>query len=620
MEYKYMLLLLALSCKYFAEAVTVPGPVAKSLFILDQNVPKDRALEGVDNLGLLATLLGNDIEFETITEAQVVVNPLFGPYCDSRGVSGPINNDSTVFWCISGGQNFTCDCLYKGAIGLGPGVPDVCSCATMLDSAVGDVNVDVQVTEKESEKMRMLELGGTMYSLPVSGQCNGPVKHDVWRPCAWKINVVEKKFQYARVVEAFMSDLNSTIVGKTSCLTSCSAKDRGNVTSQCWLSCLSNALFQSVTQNGTESVRAFLTTTLDHVLQNNPCERNTHPIKELDEDVAGLQNITMIRITSPNIKGLANVDTADVAGDMFFGLFELLLTKGGPAGHGPFSPEGALINKTALYQVSTVQVNSLFGPYAMCNPIKQNGTYQCKPEWHCVCSLINQSATALQDNPMELVLNHSTKCPCIQWGGGMGHGGSPTRLGHAVGRVSLLSQWGPPPGAGPSIPVCHSMTDPSLCNHTHGCTYNASLSSCVTKFDNDIALARIAEQIQGLWFSTPAQGQCNGAHSSEYNSSVLPCTWLELQRQNINASCVNDLVIDGIWKYTKPYGLQCRIDNCGASGATNQSLPCYQECLVSALLGDIPNTTAIPQNELVSLMQSALDSNSTCYNHSDFNL
>eukprot|EP00039_Didymoeca_costata_P033323 m.41851 g.41851 ORF g.41851 m.41851 type:complete len:203 (-) comp9818_c0_seq3:160-768(-) len=116
---------------------------------------------------------------------------------------------------------------------------------------------------------------------------------------------------------------------------------------------------------------------------------------------------------------------------------------------------------------------------------------------------------------------------------------------------------------GPSIPVCHSMTDPSLCNHTHGCTYNASLSSCVTKFDNDIALARIAEQIQGLWFSTPAQGQCNGAHSSEYNSSVLPCTWLELQRQNINASCVNDLVIDGIWKYTKPYGLQCRIDNCG---------------------------------------------------------
>ena len=106
---------------------------------------------------------------------------------------------------------------------------------------------------------------------------------------------------------------------------------------------------------------------------------------------------------------------------------------------------------------------------------------------------------------------------------------------------------------------------------------------CAIAWDKRIALARIADVVQGVWISTPRDGHCvpHAIHSGDANSrdgraddvdgvgavglaikgghlarntSTTSCSWAEIPRSTrlTNATCVNLAVADAIWAQVSP--------------------------------------------------------------------
>lgn len=265
-----------------------------------------------------------------------------------------------------------------------------------------------------------------------------------------------------------------------------------------------------------------------------------------------------------------------------------------------------LVNGTAEYEQSTLVVNPLTGPYAMCNPTSTsdpNSPFLCRPEWNCNCSDLTPSNTSGAALALVSPRNETAACVCSTWGGSCGQFCPPTPLGAAFGVASVLSQWGNlEPGAGPVQPNCSNLTPPK-CIVTRGCAMRRGV--CGIGFDNQISLARLADGLRGNWFSTPTHGNCAHAPST----LDAPCTWREQpsSTRRFNATCANLKVAEKIWATAQPAGVG---QSCLAQLDPADRLPFRPEwtrCLVQAALGDLDGQTAgVPPGVMTAALEDGL--------------
>jgi hypothetical protein len=123
----------------------------------------------------------------------------------------------------------------------------------------------------------------------------------------------------------------------------------------------------------------------------------------------GPRNLTVYRVSPLAYPGLVNMDTGDAAGDIGFGLWELLMPmecRGG-SNHGPgigcTNGTGKYIHPgdpTNVYEKFVVDTNPLLGTYHNCNPLLSGpgaGEFNCDSmdfgEGHCLCSGPNEVRT-----------------------------------------------------------------------------------------------------------------------------------------------------------------------------------------------------------------------------------
>jgi hypothetical protein len=102
--------------------------------------------------------------------------------------------------------------------------------------------------------------------------------------------------------------------------------------------------------------------------------------------VSGVRNVTVYRLTPFNYTGLSNLDSGDLAGDLGFGLWELLMPMacredaseevGCQRGTGRFIDAPG---ENITYVKLTVEMNTLFTSYTPCNPDPASGIFKCLP-------------------------------------------------------------------------------------------------------------------------------------------------------------------------------------------------------------------------------------------------
>ena len=110
----------------------------------------------------------------------------------------------------------------------------------------------------------------------------------------------------------------------------------------------------------------------------------------------GAKNLTVYRITPRNYTGLTDMDTGDVGGDAFFGLYELgypLLCPDGADGQGymPLCRNAPILDIPGfnVYTSFTLEADVRTGRYAECNPDGSTGVFNCThlfwdyDRWRC---------------------------------------------------------------------------------------------------------------------------------------------------------------------------------------------------------------------------------------------
>ena len=95
--------------------------------------------------------------------------------------------------------------------------------------------------------------------------------------------------------------------------------------------------------------------------------------------------LKVYRVTPINVTGLTNMDTADAAGDVYFGLYQLALPVMCASSTGMAEHMGWCVNRkwlsggnhTMVYRQFEIEARLPFGIYARCNPDPHNGTFSC---------------------------------------------------------------------------------------------------------------------------------------------------------------------------------------------------------------------------------------------------
>lgn len=111
-----------------------------------------------------------------VDTVSMEVNPLLGEFCTSLSVLNVTSKFGVVLsqWVCRNalsGTEVVCDCNWPGGVGLGPAVPDTCSCHNMLAVAAGRQQVDLRVHPPTAQKPVLLGVAGNLWSLPSPGDC-----------------------------------------------------------------------------------------------------------------------------------------------------------------------------------------------------------------------------------------------------------------------------------------------------------------------------------------------------------------------------------------------------------------------------------------------------------------
>jgi hypothetical protein len=232
----------------------------------------------------------------------------------------------------------------------------------------------------------------------------------------------------------------------------------------------------------------------------NPITHKSHPCHDFCSGVCSFnptspQEIVLTRVTPRHMAGIANKDTGDDAGDLFFTLVSATkaseCSKPNPA---PWA--GCFLAGDNVFIRSRVRVDGQWGIYQECNPAKvplppaqaNSGSFAC-------CGSLDCSASSGPFAPSPA--NSSDYCYC-------------DRTNRTVGRTTVAAHFGAGPGA-----------------------------KFMPKY-----LSQTAELVGGHWFSTPAQGECAGAQQPGDGSG---CTWkVEETVTTINQTCVRGHVFGAI--------------------------------------------------------------------------
>ena len=241
--------------------------------------------------------------------------------------------------------------------------------------------------------------------------------------------------------------------------------------------------------------------------------------------------LSAYRITPRNYTGLANFDSGDAAGDVYFGLYEFAL---------PLicADQPDLLNCRNIpilsipgfnvYTKSTLEVDPRFGEYQGCNPSPTTGLFSCQAFGHACWYATPESRAAFGG------VCAPTSCRCTAFDT------------QAVGR--------------------------SVCNM---CERNAS-------WHHDTPIWRqveaLGQRLNGSWFSTRAEGECKRPS----DRVGVDCWWRVVkQLRNVNASCVSQRVIAAV----REHGGAC-FAACGPD-VNNVTSPCFIDCLFGTLSGNM---------------------------------
>lgn len=264
----------------------------------------------------------------------------------------------------------------------------------------------------------------------------------------------------------------------------------------------------------------------------NPLTHKSHPCDDFcngrcDFNPVPPTVMTLTRMTPRGINGIANKDTGDAAGDLFFTLVSA--TKASECNQ-PNPPPwaGCFLNGDDVYIKSRVSIDGRYGIYQECNPAsaplppaQQNeGSFAC-------CGSLNCSSTAGPFGPIKKV-NNSAYCYC-------------DRTNRTVGRIRVVDQFA-------NVKFLPPM------------------------------LHQLASLIGGYWYSTPAEGECRG---QAVPGGPDGCTWKVEEVVNVvNQSCVTDKVYSAVEQNCPAAFAGCPPPH------YNRSNPCYPNAFFSSILGN----------------------------------
>jgi len=253
--------------------------------------------------------------------------------------------------------------------------------------------------------------------------------------------------------------------------------------------------------------------------------------------------MTLIRMTPRGVHGIANKDTGDDAGDLFFTLISAIKASQ-CTGADPPPWAGCFLNGDDIFIKSRVAVDGRWGIYQECNP----ASLPLPPE---------------QENPGSFACCGSLNC-----------------TGGATGPI-------------PPAPPPHNSSTYCFCdrtNHTVGRTSVTDQFREMSKFGPKWLIGT-AELVGGNWYSTPAEGECKG--------DAVPgqggCTWKVQEILTvINQTCVTSNVYGAVEQHCPAAFEAC------PSPHYNRSSPCYSEMFFESLLGNVTyGCTGMSRQELL---------------------
>jgi hypothetical protein len=232
-------------------------------------------------------------------------------------------------------------------------------------------------------------------------------------------------------------------------------------------------------------------------------------------------------MTPRNVSGIANKDTGNDAGDLFFTL--LSATKASECSKPDPPPwAGCFLNGDNVFIKSKVSVDGNWGIYQECNPSKialpaeeeNSGSFAC-------CGALSCSSTSKFGGKPH---NSSKYCYC-------------DRTNHTVGKSTVVAHFGASAG-----------------------------SKFMPKY-----LSQTAELVGGNWYSTPARGECKGDHTP---GDASGCTWkVNEVVTTINQTCVKGNVYGAVEKNCPKIFESC-------PNAYNRTDACYSGVFFDAFLGN----------------------------------
>merc|ERR1712086_53358 len=356
-----------------------------------------------------------------------------------------------------------------------------------------------------------------------------------------------------------------------------------------------------------------------------------------------LQNISIYRLTPINYTGVTNMDTGDAAGDVMFGLNQMLLPQLCPmepdftwcANRQYLSGGGAHM----VYTQFTVESDARFGEYNACNPNADTGIFECETSSsnaqvpsQCAAGFdfehedcLNGTSLRTFNTVAELTEaqgaccaacsaatgqcsgwtlsaasdNSSTARTCqlitgdpVEW-----HGAQKTQgCTAAYAEPDAYACWYSDPQfntsfasvCDPSKCTCNAISNMSVGREQHAmCWHHSSQTASSTQ-----QAVRIAHEKHSKWFEYVGGLGCltDGTWYStraegECKGDVVDesCWWrLAQQHRTVNASCVDDHVVAAVQKHRPECWRSC-------DQPTNRSSACFLTCLFETILGNSTN-------------------------------
>ena len=282
------------------------------------------------------------------------------------------------------------------------------------------------------------------------------------------------------------------------------------------------------------------------------------------------QNLTVTRYTPADVAGLTDKDSGDAAGDLYFGLEELITPmhcRRDPSYFKCQNGTGRYLYYNDTYVRYTVEFDGVFGPYSACNPVQKNDWTCASPcGSHQMCPGLYTTTTGGGEGPPDAATCGAASC---------------TRSRTAVGWLPKKVSHAPCHPAGP----CDRKPLPPGPFPAAG--------------------FELQSLVGGNWYSTRHEGECTGAARPGDGSG---CTWRLLPGAGATKSvkCVHTRVLQVVLARNSSCFGACPD---GADPLPASPSDCWTNCTFATILGTWNGATGTPgitAAELVGTFDNAM--------------